>query len=84
MKKETYEDWVARQVNMETLREMEQMITMLTADRTALHRWVIKGNDPERNPWGYLDEDGWPMNYVEAYRCHKGYCFTVYYHITEE
>ena len=84
MNPEETDDWISRQVNKETLAEMENVIPMLTVERTALRRWVIKGNDPERNPWGYLDEDGWPMNYVEAYRRHKGYCLTVYYHITEE
>ena len=84
MNPEETDDWISRQVNKETLAEMENVIPMLTVERTALRRWVNKGNDPERNPWGYLDEDGWPLNFVEGYRRHKGDFFNVYYHIIEE
>ena len=84
MKHEGPDSWIFSQINKETLAEMESSIPMLTIERTALRRWVKQGNDPERNPWSYLDEDGWPLNYVEAYRRHRGYFFTVYYHIIEE
>ena len=68
-----------------TYQEHEDFINrQVYKERKALHQWVGKGHDPERNPWGYLDEDSWPMNYVEAYRRHKGYYFVIYYHITEE
>ena len=78
------EDWLDQQVNFEALREMEEVIPMLSAERKALRRWTRHGNNPGDNPWGYLDEDGWPMNYIEGYRRHKGYYFNVYYHIIEE
>lgn len=70
-------------INLETLRGMEEMIPMTSDERTHLRRWVHNGNDPERNPWGYLDEDNWPMNYLLAYRKQCGYYINVYYHFDE-
>lgn len=61
----------------ELLKEMEDSLPMLTCERTALRQWVGCGNNPERNPWDYYDESGYPLSYLEAYRRHKGY--KIYY-----
>ena len=29
--------------------------------------------DIDTNPWDYLDADGMPLNYLQAYRLHYGY-----------
>ena len=58
MTNQEMEDWLNRYVNLETMREMEESIPMLPVERTALRRWTNQGNNPETNPWGYLDEDG--------------------------
>lgn len=84
MKNKSPQEWAVRQANREALKEMEKVIPMLPAERKALRAWVSSGNDPGNNPYGYLDEDDWPMNYIEAYRRHRGYFFNVYYHIIEE
>lgn len=84
MKKRTPEEWAVREAHREALHDMEKVIPMLASERSALRHWVSQGHDPGNNPWGYLDEDAWPMNYIEAYRRHKGYYFNVYYHIIEE
>ena len=47
MNPEETDDRISRQVNKETLAEMENVIPMLTIERTALRRWINKGNDPE-------------------------------------
>ena len=83
MKNKNPDEWAIREANREAMNEMEEVIPMLSGERKALRAWVGKGNDPGNNPWGYLDEDDWPMNYIEAYRRHRGYFFTVYYHIIE-
>ena len=84
MKEKTTEEWTVREARREAMHEMEKEIPMLASERKALHSWVGRGNDPGNNPYGYLDEDDWPMNYVEAYRRHRGYFFNVYYHVIEE
>ena len=84
MKYRNPEEWAVREANLEALYEMENVIPMLPPERKALRAWVSKGHDPENNPWGYLDQDDWPMNYVEAYRRRHGYFFNIYYHIIEE
>ena len=77
------EDWAVREANRAALNEIEKSMPMLSSERTALRNWVSKGHDPGNNPWGYLDEDDWPMGYLEAYRRHRGYCFTIRYNIIE-
>jgi len=70
-------DPIGHQVNLETMREMERSLLMNSYERKSLRCWVYNGNDPEKNPWGYCDADGWPMNYLEAYRYHKGYDYKI-------
>lgn len=71
-------------VDLETMREMEEMCPMTLSERKSLHSWVYKGNDPEKNPWGYCDKDGWLKNYLVAYRYHHGYNYHHRYEILEE
>ena len=75
---------VEQMVNENSLREMEETTPMTSIERTSLRRWVKQGNSPESNPWGYLDEDSWPLNYLLAYRRNRGYYITVYYHFDEK
>lgn len=71
-------------VNLETLREMEEMTPMTSGELAHLRKWVHTGHDPKRNPWGYLDEDSWPMNYLLSYRKQCDYCIHIYYHFDEQ
>lgn len=70
-------DPVDHAVDLETMKEMEEVLLMNSDERKSLHNWVYHGNDPEKNPWGYCDEDGWPMNYLEAYRYRHGYTYKI-------
>ena len=76
-------DPIDHQVNLETLHEMEDYLPMTLYERGSLRKWVYSGHDPEKNPWNYLDEDGWYMNYLEAYRYHHGYKLICNYKILE-
>ena len=61
------------QVNVWSLREMEEIIPMTLYERKCIRKWVRKGHEVESNPWGYLDSDGMPLNYLQAYRLYYGY-----------
>lgn len=61
------------QINLEALREMEECVPMTKRERDAIRIWVKKGYDLDSNPWNYLDADGMPLNYLQAYRLHYGY-----------
>ncbi len=77
-------DHIDHMIDLETMKEMEETLLMNSIERKSFHSWVYQGNDPEKNPWGYSDEDGWPMNYLEAYRYHHGYTYQIRYRIIEE
>lgn len=77
-------DPIDHMVDLETLREMEEVLPMTVYERNSLRSWVYRGNDPERNPWGYCDTDGWPKNYLNAYRYHHGYDYKIRQIIIEE
>lgn len=66
-------DAVDYEVNKESLREMEEVVPMTGPERKKLRVWVRSGHDVESNPWGYLDEDGFQLNYLQAYRLEYGY-----------
>ena len=66
-------DSVDFEVNLESLREMEEVVPLTKQERYELRSWVRKGYDVESNPWGYLDSDGFLMNYIQAYRLEFGY-----------
>ena len=66
-------DSVDYEVNREILKEMEEVVPMTLSERHKLRIWVRNGHDVESNPWGYLDSDGCPMNYIQAYRLEFGY-----------
>ena len=61
------------QVNMEAFHEMDKCVPMTKPERDALRIWVKKGYDLDTNPWDYLDSDGLPLNYIQAYRLEYGY-----------
>lgn len=59
---------IERQYLRDRLREFETTVSMTLPERNALRRWVREGHDVNTNPWGYCDDDGWEMNYLEAFR----------------
>ena len=61
------------QINMAAFQEMDECVPMTKPERDALRYWVIKGYDVETNPWDYVDSDGEPLNYIQAYRLKYGY-----------
>ncbi len=61
------------QVNMFAFHEMDECVPMTKPERDNLRNWVKKGYDIDTNPWDYLDSDGMPLNYLQAYRLHYGY-----------
>lgn len=61
------------QTNMEAFHEMDIYVPMTRDERIALRSWAKKGYDVETNPWNYADCDGWPLNYLQAYRLKNGY-----------
>ncbi len=60
-------------VNLVALWEMEEYTPMTRPERSALRRWVRKGFDIDSNPWHFCDEEGLPLNYLQAYRLQFGY-----------
>lgn len=61
------------QLNMATFHEMDECVPMTKSERDALRCWVKKGYDIETNPRDYVDSDGEPLNYIQAYRLKNGY-----------
>ncbi len=61
------------QANMEAFEDMDLYVPMTRVERNALRSWARRGYDVETNPWGYTDCDGWPLNYLQAYRLKNGY-----------
>lgn len=61
-------DSIDYQVNLVALQEMEEAVPMTLRERRCLRKWVHKGNEVESNPWNYMNSDGMPLNYCEAFR----------------
>ena len=61
------------QINIQALQEMEGIVPMTLPERRLIRRWVHKGHELESNPWNYADSDGYPLNYLQAYRLEFGY-----------
>ena len=61
------------QINLQALEEMEAIVPMTVVERSALRKWVRQGHEIESNPWGYSDSDGYPLNYLQAFRLTYGY-----------
>lgn len=61
------------QINIEALREMEEIVPMTLKERKSLRGWVHRGHEIDKNPWNYYDSDGYPLNYLQAYRLKYGY-----------
>lgn len=60
-------------VNLESLREMEEVVPMTSYERARLRGWVKEGHDVESNPWDFLNADGTEMNYLQSFRIRYGY-----------
>lgn len=60
-------------INMQALYEMEEIVPMTIRERNALHDWAKKGHDIESNPWDAIDEYGYPLNFLRAFRLKLGY-----------
>ena len=61
------------EVNWEAFHEMSDLIPMTRPERNALRNWTRRGYDVDTNPWNYTDGDGWPLNFLQAYRLKNGY-----------
>lgn len=66
-------DSIDYQVNLATLREIEDMVPMLRCERDALRSWAKAGYDVETNPWQYTDASGCLLDYLKAYRVRNGF-----------
>ena len=60
-------------LNLISLRDMEEDVPMTSRERACLRRWVNDGHDIETNPWHHLEADGVEMNYLKALRIQSGY-----------
>jgi len=60
------------QVNLYALHEMEEIVPMTLYERSRIRDWVKSGHELESNPWNYLDSDGYPLNFLQAYRLRYG------------
>ncbi len=61
-------DSIDYQINMEALREMEEMVPMTLLERSRIRYWVKTGHDLETNPFKIYEPDGSGMNYLKAHR----------------
>ena len=52
----------------ESLTRYKEEKVMTLSEESDLHKWVVAGNDPYCNGYGYCFENGRQMNYVEAER----------------
>ena len=59
-------DLIEREINLEELNEMEDLVPMTRPDRNRLRLWVYSGHSVDENPWGYRDERGYLLNYLDA------------------
>ena len=66
-------DSIDYQVNLVALQEMEEAVPKTLRERRCLRKWVYKGNEVESNSWNYMDSDGMPLNYLQAFRIRFGY-----------
>jgi hypothetical protein len=70
---------IDHEIDLESLHHMEKVSPMTSDERKSLRNWVYQGNSPDENPWHHMDKDGYPMNYLEAYRHHHGYALEFRY-----
>lgn len=66
-------DSVDYQMNLVALEEIENFIPMTKRERQCIRRWVKRGHDPDTNPWNFMDSDGFPLGYLQAFRIQYGY-----------
>ena len=43
-------------------------VPLTIRERWELRRWVRTGHSLTNNPWGYCDDRGYNMNFIDAYR----------------
>lgn len=63
-------DTLARYICLEELHEMEELIPMTLLERNKVRQWVYSGHSVSENPWRYHDEEGYELNYLDAYHHH--------------
>ena len=74
MKRYRYDRYsIDYQINIQSLEEMEEVVPMTIGERGALRQWVRQGHELDSNPWNYSDADGYPLNYLQAFRLNHGY-----------
>lgn len=56
------------------LKDYEKKTEMSSEECYELHKWVSAGNSIHNNPDYIYGEDGYPMDFVEAYRADKALC----------
>lgn len=61
------------EINMECLKEIEDIIPMTVSERKSLRSWAKSGHSVDTNPWNYCDSGGVLLNYLLAYRIHYGF-----------
>ena len=59
-------------INLQALYEMEEVVPMTSIERRYLRQWVKSGHDIETNPWNSIDEFGYQLNYLRAFRLEFG------------
>jgi len=56
------------------LKDYERKTTMTTEERRELHKWVATGNSVHTNPDNIYGENGYPMDFIEAYYADIALC----------
>ena len=59
-------------INLCSLREMEEVVPMTLLERSRLRSWAKEGHDVDSNPWKIFEPDGSNMNYLKAHRIRFG------------
>ena len=63
--------WENREVLAAQLKRYEKEVDMTNNERKELHKWVAAGHSPYANGDYICNENGWPMDFVNAMRFEK-------------
>lgn len=63
--------WENREVLAAQLKRYEKEVDMTNNERKELHKWVAAGHSPYDNGDYICNENGWPMDFVNAMRFEK-------------
>jgi len=75
MKKMTYTKKEIKDFLIAELAEYETGIGCITEEeRESLREWVTGGNSPYCNPWLHANENGFLMDYIQAFRIDVDMC----------